>query len=217
MNRLSSFTFSDLSVHRLVTGPIQENTYLIRASSGEAVLVDPGDDAPDILELVNRTNSRVLGVLLTHAHFDHVGAVQPVRETLEIPVYLHREAWSQYSQASSAAARWNLPFVQPAPPDLELPEGAFSLGTLAFRNLFTPGHAPGHLALCSSHGFVLSGDALFHGGIGRTDLPGGDHELLLERIRTQLLTLPEDTVVFSGHGAETTIGQEKTGNPYLRA
>jgi hydroxyacylglutathione hydrolase len=217
MNRLSSFTFSDLSAHRLVTGPIQENTYLIRASSGDAVLVDPGDDASDILELVKRTDSRVLGVLLTHAHFDHVGAVQAVREALEIPVYLHREAWSQYAGAGLAAARWNLPFVQPAPPDLELPEGAFNVGTLAFTNLFTPGHAPGHVALHSSHGFVLSGDALFQGGIGRTDLPGGDHDLLLERIRTQLLTLPDDTVVLSGHGAETTIGHEKIGNPYLRA
>jgi hydroxyacylglutathione hydrolase len=216
MKRLSSFQFPDIAVHRLVTGPIQENAYLIRHSSGNAVLVDPGDDAQDLLELVRRSGSTVLAVLLTHAHFDHIGAVQAVREALEVKVYLHREAWSQYAQAGLAAQRWALPFTQPEAPDLELPEGAFSVGNLEFRNLYTPGHAPGHVALFSSAGFVVSGDALFKRGVGRTDLPGGDQDLLFERIRTQLYTLPDDAVVFSGHGEETTIGLEKTQNPFVR-
>ncbi len=216
MNRLTGFEFPDLTVHRLVTGQIQENAYLIRHRSGDAVLVDPGDDAADLLELVKGTDSNVLGILLTHAHFDHIGAVQATREALHAKVYLHRDAWDSYSRAHIGAERWNLPFTQPTTPDLELSEGEFSLGALRFRTLFTPGHAPGHLALYSSHGFVLSGDALFRGTVGRTDIPGGDAGLLLERIRTQLYTLPDETVVFPGHGAETTVAAEKRSNAHAR-
>jgi glyoxylase-like metal-dependent hydrolase (beta-lactamase superfamily II) len=215
MKRLSSFAFGDVQVHRLVTGPVQENAYLVVGSDQRAVLIDPGDDAQDLLELIRQTNARLEAILLTHAHFDHIGAVQAIREALEVLVYLHPDATSQYIQADLAAARWNLPFRQPQPADRELLPGTLGVAGLEFQVLFTPGHAPGHISLYSSAGFVLSGDALFQGSIGRTDLPGCDHELLMVSITSELLSLPPTTIVFSGHGMETTIGHEATTNPFL--
>ncbi len=209
MQRLDSFGFAALELFRLVTGPVQENCYLLRHKAGAAVLVDPGEDAADILEVVQKTNSSVKGILLTHAHFDHVGAVQATREALNVDVWLHPEARDQFMQSHLAAKRWNIPFIQPGAPDHELPAGTWQLGDLEFEVLFTPGHAPGHVSLYSkSGGFVLSGDALFKSGIGRTDLPGSDNATLISSIKTQLFTLPVETVVFSGHGEETTIAKE---------
>jgi hydroxyacylglutathione hydrolase len=209
MQRVSTIDFGKLELHRLVTGPVQENCYLIRHDSGIAVLVDPGEDAADILEMVQKTNSNVKAILLTHAHFDHVGAVQATREALKLEVWLHPEARDQFMQSHLAAARWNIPFTQPDAPDQELLAGTWKLGELEFEVLFTPGHAPGHVSLYSkAGGFVLSGDALFKAGIGRTDLPFSDHATLISSIRTQLFTLPGETVVFSGHGEETTIAKE---------
>ncbi len=209
MQRLTSFEFGKRELHRLVTGPVQENCYLLRHESGAAVLVDPGEDAADILELVKKTNSSVKAILLTHAHFDHVGAVQATREASKVDVWLHPEARGQYDQSHLAAKRWNMPFTQPEAPDHELNPGTWKLGELELEVLLTPGHAPGHVSLYSSvGGFVLSGDALFKSGIGRTDLPGSDHSTLISSIKMQLFTLPGETVVFSGHGEETTIARE---------
>jgi hydroxyacylglutathione hydrolase len=212
----AEFPFPSIVVHRIVTGQIEENAYLIRFENADAVLVDPGDDAAQILELIRRTDSKVLAILLTHAHFDHIGAVQGLREALHVKVYLHRDAWDSYARAHIAPARYNLPFTQPDPPEEPLELGQLHFGALEFTGLFTPGHAPGHVALYSPAGFVISGDALFRNTIGRTDIPGADHALLIERIKTQLYTLPDATVVFPGHGAETTIGAEKIGNPHTR-
>lgn len=216
MNQRPSFTFADITVDCLVTGPVQENTYLIRHSSGDAVLIDPGDDAGEILELVRVTNAKVLAILLTHAHFDHIGAVQATREALQAPVYLHEDAWTPYSRAHISAERFNIPFTQPATPEFKLELGALKVGALTFMALFTPGHAPGHVALYSKNGFVISGDALFKNTVGRTDIPGADHELLIRQIKSQLYTLPLGTVVLPGHGADTTIGAEVAGNPHTR-
>ena len=216
LNQRSSFTFGDITVDCLVTGPVQENTYLIRQISGDAVLVDPGDDADDILELVRVTEAKVLAILLTHAHFDHIGAVHATRAALHASVYLHEDAWTPYSRAHISAERFNIPFTQPEAPDHALELGALKFGALEFTALFTPGHAPGHVALYSPHGFVISGDALFKNTVGRTDIPGADHALLIRQIKSELYTLPPETVVLPGHGSETTIGAEMQSNPHTR-
>jgi hydroxyacylglutathione hydrolase len=211
------FSFGDIQVVQMINGQIQENAYLVRHSNKDAVLIDPGDEADAILQTVQASDVNVLAILLTHAHFDHIGAVQPLREALQAKVYLHKEAWDSYSRAHMAPARYNLPFQQPQAPDEILEPGLLKFGALEFTALFTPGHAPGHLSFYSSAGFLLSGDALFNNSIGRTDIPGASHELLLERIKTQLYTLPDETVVLSGHGRDTTIGREKAGNPFTQS
>jgi hydroxyacylglutathione hydrolase len=215
MKRHEQFEFGTVTVHRLVTGPIEENAYIVLSADARGVIVDPGDDAQNILALAQASNAVIEAILVTHAHFDHIGAVEAVRRSLKVPVYLHPDARSQWDQSGLAAARWNLPFEQPGPPDRDLETGKLKIAGLMFDVLPTPGHAQGHVSLYSSQGFVLSGDALFKGSIGRTDLPGGDHALLLSSIREHLLRLPPETVVFSGHGSETTIGAEASLNPYL--
>jgi hydroxyacylglutathione hydrolase len=209
------FAFAGSSVLRLKTGQLEENCYLIRTVSGAGVLIDPGDDAGQILGMVKASDSKPSAIVLTHAHFDHIGAVQAVREALAIPVWVHADALTQYSNVTTIGAKWGLSITQPEPPEHLLEPGKTRFGDLELDGLFTPGHAPGHLAFYSGHGYVISGDALFRGTIGRTDIPGGDHALLIERIKTQLMVLPSDTMVFPGHGTETTIGAEARSNPHL--
>jgi hydroxyacylglutathione hydrolase len=211
----TEFAFAGSSVLRLKTGQIKENCYLIRTDSGAGVLIDPGDDATQILEMVKASKSKPSAIVLTHAHFDHIGAVQAVRQALGIPVWIHAGALEQYLNIVTMSAKWGIRATQPEPPEHLLEAGKIVFGDLELEGLFTPGHAPGHLAFYSGHGYVISGDALFRGTIGRTDGPEADHDLLIKQIKSQLLTLPLETMVFPGHGNETTIGAESQGNPHL--
>lgn len=188
---------------------------LVAGADGLGFLIDPGDDAGRILQLVQETGVKVQAILLTHAHFDHIGAVQPVREALGIPVYLHPADLPLYRVGKVSASRWNLPFTQPGDPDHEITQDqVFQAGDLRLTARELPGHAPGHVVFIGD-GFVIAGDTLFQGGIGRTDLPGGNHPLLIQGIQRELLSLPDDTAVYSGHGGSTTVGRERVGNPFL--
>lgn len=208
-------------VWSLPTGPLQENAVLVAGAQGEGFLFDPGDDAARILDLVRTAGVTVRGILLTHAHFDHIGAVQPVREALRVPVHLHPADLPIYRLGAASAGRWNLPFIQPDAPDHEIAQDqTFTAGDLTLTARELPGHAPGHVVFLAGtegeDGLVVAGDTLFQGGIGRTDLPGGDHPTLISGIARELLTLPDATAVYSGHGAATTIGAERRSNPFLR-
>ncbi|WP_119674032.1 MBL fold metallo-hydrolase [Deinococcus sp. RM] len=210
------FTHGALRLWSVPTGPIQENAILIAGAGNEGFLIDPGDDAERLLTLVRGSGVTVRGILLTHAHFDHIGAVQPLREALQVPVWLHPADLPLYRAGAQSAARWNLPFIQPADPDHEITPGqTFTAGDLTLTARFLPGHAPGHVVF-TAPGLVVAGDTLFRGGIGRTDLPGGNHPQLLAGIREQLLTLPGDTTVYPGHGPRTTIATEIQTNPFLQ-
>lgn len=203
-------------VWTLPTGPLQENAVLVAGPHGEGFLFDPGDEAERVLDLVRDAGVTVRGILLTHAHFDHIGAVQPVREALGVPVFLHPADLPLYRLGAASAARWNLPFVQPEAPDHEITQGqTFTAGDLTLTARELPGHAPGHVVFVGD-GFVVAGDTLFQGGIGRTDLPGGNHPQLLAGIARELLSLPDETVVYPGHGPVTTVGAERRTNPFLR-
>ena len=210
------FTHGPLRVWSLPTGPIQENAVLIAGEQGQGFLIDPGDDAARIADLIAGSGVTVTGILLTHAHFDHIGAVQPLREALNVPVWLHPADRDLYALGAQSAARWNLPFTQPAAPDHDITDGqTFTAGDLTLTVRFLPGHAPGHVVFVAP-GVVIAGDTLFRGGIGRTDLPGGNHPQLLQGIREQLLTLPGDTTVYPGHGPRTTVATEIRTNPFLQ-
>jgi hydroxyacylglutathione hydrolase len=203
-------------------GPLQENCYLFHDDK-EAILIDPGDEAGRLLQGLKTKNLMLKAIWLTHAHFDHIGAIADLQELIgqealgDIPVYLHPNDNVLFENAHLAAQRWEIPFRQPTTKTLPLEDN----GTLEFADakvhcLFTPGHAPGHIAFyVPSENFVIAGDALFRGSIGRTDLPLGNHQQLLESIRSKLFTLPDETVVYPGHGPTTTIGFEKQTNPFL--
>lgn len=200
----------------LPTGPLQENAVLVAGEQGEGFLFDPGDEAERVLALVRDMGVTVRGILLTHAHFDHIGAVQPVREALGVPVYLHPADLPLYRMGAASAARWNLPFIQPEAPEQGITQGqTFTAGDLTLTARELPGHAPGHVVFVGD-GFVVAGDTLFQGSIGRTDLPGGNHPQLIAGIQRELLGLPDDTAVYPGHGPATTVGAERRTNPFLR-
>lgn len=211
-----------LEVVGMSVGPLQANTYLLLAA-GEAVVVDPGAEGVRIGEELARRGKRLKAIWLTHAHFDHVGGVNDLLATCDpgtgatIPVYLHPADEPLLRNAAASAARYGLLIDQPAGPTSPLQHGdELTVGGVTARALHTPGHAPGHVAFyLEEHALLLSGDALFMGSIGRTDLPFGDHRQLIDSITRELLTLPDETRVLSGHGPATTIGTERYGNPFL--
>ncbi len=211
-----------LLTHCLTVGPLQENCYLLVDTETQdterqrAVLIDPGDEAERLLAALG--GFELTAIWLTHAHFDHVGALAEVLEYLPVPIYLHPNDRPLLAQAASSAAFFGLSLRQPEVDTLPLKHGQrLSVGAYEARCLFTPGHAPGHVAFYFPEAAtLLSGDALFKGSVGRTDLPGGDAAQLLESIHRELLTLPDDTRVLPGHGPETTVGAERRTNPFLR-
>jgi hydroxyacylglutathione hydrolase len=207
-----------MEVRRFTVGPVQENTYLVRHDEADrAILVDPGDEAERLLEVINELGVELDAILLTHTHFDHVGAVAPIaRETgtevwvpeiekgvlADIMSYVPWPGFGPYES-------WDAEHTVQGGEKLDL--AGFELEVL-----FTPGHSPGHVTYSiPDEQVVLSGDVLFQGSVGRTDLPGGDWATLLESIRSLVDSLPEETTVLPGHMGVTTLGAERASNPFL--
>jgi hydroxyacylglutathione hydrolase len=202
----------------LTVGPFQENCYVIGdQETGVGAIVDPGDEAARIALAVEQTNLEIGQILVTHAHIDHVGAVAALAEEYACPVLMHAEAEPMLKQLPTQAMMMGLRFGKLPTVDRHIEdEEVLEVGSLRLESRYTPGHAPGHLAFyVESEGLVLSGDALFAGSVGRTDLFGGNADLLMRSIRERLLTLPDDTRVHPGHGPGTTIGDERAHNPFL--
>jgi hydroxyacylglutathione hydrolase len=202
--------------------PIQENTYLLINEKGEGIVIDPGCYAEDERETLGGffTQNGVQPKLLlqTHCHLDHVFGTRWVAGTYGLIPHLHPAEEEVLQGAPAFGLTWDLPFDGYQGPLAWLQGGTtLRFGEDRLEVLLVPGHSPGHLCFyCAAQGFVIGGDALFRGSIGRTDLPGGDYETLLTGIREQLLSLPDATIVYPGHGPETTIGYEKRHNPFLR-
>lgn len=202
-----------MPIHMLTVGPMQENCYLLE-EDGQCAIVDPGEEAGRIVAEVSRLGLQPLAIWLTHAHFDHLGAVARLVERLDLPVFLHVEALEGYQTAPQSAARWGIDLDPlPEPAGFLLEGQRLQLG---YEVLYLPGHAPGHLGFYrAASGDLVSGDVLFREGIGRYDLPGSNFEVLRRSLQ-QVMQLPPATRVYPGHGATTTLEHELLHNPFLR-
>ena len=201
--------------------PFQKNGFVVGCErTREAVIIDPGDEAEDLLIAVRALDVRVAFVLLTHAHVDHVTGVAAVKESLGAPVYLHRDDLFLYEMAVEQGAMFGLSVRQPPPVDAYYDGSPLEFGDYRVRVHHTPGHCPGGVCLqigpaaeTGSHLFV--GDTLFAGSIGRTDLPGGDYDTLMRSITGVLFPRGDEATVHPGHGPDTTIGRERATNPFV--
>jgi hydroxyacylglutathione hydrolase len=206
-----------LIIETLAVGPIQTNCYLVGCpKTFEGAVIDPGWDAPAILAQAEASGLTIKYVLNTHAHWDHISANADIIEETGAQLAIHPDELPLL-RARGGADMWGVP-VRPSPePDVELTSGQFiQIGHIKLEVLFTPGHTPGHVSFFEADaGVVFDGDVLFRRGIGRTDLPGGDYQTLIHSIRDVLMALPPKTVVYSGHGPATTVGEERWANPWL--
>jgi hydroxyacylglutathione hydrolase len=202
-------------VRTLTVGPLEENAYLVvDDTTRRAVLIDPGEEADRLLAAVREDRAELDAIWLTHAHMDHVGGIAGIVRETPVPVYLHPRERPIYDSAAQHAMVFGLRIDQPPPPDRELGDGdMLYVGTLKFSVIHLPGHAPGHVAI-HGNGVAFVGDCLFAGSVGRTDLPLADGAQL-ERSLDRLCTLPDETIVYPGHGPATSIGREKRTNPFL--
>ena len=211
MIHIKAFTFS----------PISENTYVLYNNEGKAIIIDPGCYFPNEQETLKNflTDNSLTPVYLlnTHCHLDHVFGNKWVHETYGLEPHLHPNEEAMLALAPVSGERWGLPFENYTGPLHFLNDGdSLFLGDTEIQVILAPGHSPGSICFyIPSQGDLMGGDVLFRGSIGRTDLPGGDSETLLHSIREKLWVLPDETIVYSGHGIKTTIGYEKRNNPFL--
>ena len=207
---------SKLEVVALPNGQFAENCYLVADSGArQAVMIDPGEEAARFLAELKHRDWILQAIWLTHAHIDHIMGVGAVQGATGAPIYLHPLDRELYDLLPQYGAWVGMELEVPPPPQFELTAGqVLRVGGLEFAVRFTPGHSPGSVSFLG-HGMIFGGDVLFNGSVGRTDLPGGDSATLMASIQSEFLSLPDSTVVHSGHGLDTTIGLERLTNPFL--
>jgi glyoxylase-like metal-dependent hydrolase (beta-lactamase superfamily II) len=205
-----------LVLEHLMVGPLQSNCFIVGDEvSGEAVIIDPGGDGDLILNTVGRKPWKVAAILNTHAHFDHIAGNAVVKKGTGAPLMAPRGDSSFMAQAHISARMYGLDVDSSPEPDRLLDDGDFiDLGDEKIKVISTPGHTPGGVTFVTSIG-IFPGDSLFAGSIGRTDLPGGDYETLINSIKSRIMSLDDDTPVYPGHGPATTVERERSYNPFL--
>ncbi|UOE54394.1 MBL fold metallo-hydrolase [Cytobacillus oceanisediminis] len=205
--------------NQIPLGPLQTNCYVLSNENKDCLIFDPGEESGKLSGIIEQKGLNPLAVILTHAHFDHIGAVDEIRDAFSIPVYIHEKeaAWLPDPALNGSHLFKIGKLIKARVADhIITGEQELSIGEFNLKILETPGHSPGSISLYFKDAdLVVAGDALFSGSIGRTDLPGGNHQQLLKSIHNKLLTLPEETEVLPGHGPVTTIGQEMDSNPFL--
>lgn len=210
-----------LHIQRFIFNPFSENTYLVYNDDKSAWLVDPGNQTPretqQLQDFITAQNLTLEKILLTHAHIDHILGLQWAYDTFNLPVHLHPLEEEILKLGKWSAQQFGFDFEDFRGETVSVEEGdELKLGEEVFKIYFTPGHSPGHIVYHNaSNKFMLSGDVLFDGSIGRTDLYKGDFNLLIKSIREKIMPHDEATIILSGHGKETTIGKEKHSNPFL--
>ena len=210
-----------LQVKSFEFNPIQENTYIIYNEFNECAIIDPGcyftEEEEELSRFIEEKKLTPILLINTHCHLDHVFGNKYVAEKYSLSLHIHPDEARVLDYAPTSALMYNLPFdsyygeIIPLKPNEEI-----SIGNHKLKILYTPGHSPASLSFYSADGFVIAGDVLFKQSIGRTDLPGGDYDTLINSIKTELFPLPDDTKVYPGHGPATTIGYEKRNNPFLQ-
>ena len=209
---------TEMRFQAFTAGSLAENGYVVWCeATGQCVVVDPGAGAPQMVVAIEAEGSEVVAILLTHAHLDHVEGLGVIREFTDAPTYLHPADGPLFEAVPAQAAMFGFTAPELAPPEQEFHDGEiFRFGESAFEIIHTPGHSPGHVILVSvDHQLALVGDLVFAGSVGRTDLPGGDSQALFDSIRRHVLTMPDETRLLTGHGPPTSVGHERTGNPFL--
>ncbi len=204
----------------LTVGLFQSNCYILSCErTNEAIVVDPGGEGERILEAINRQKLRVKAIVNTHGHIDHVSGLSVLAPALSVPVLMHKDDLPIYNNLSTQAAMFSVPAPTGVKIDQFIEAGdKIEFGDIACEVIHTPGHSPGGISILfrgESPQIILSGDTLFMGSIGRTDLFGGDYDAIMKSLRNVYLQLPDETVVYPGHGDKTTIGFEKRYNPFL--
>jgi len=205
-------------IRRIISGPLEVNCYIIGCSySHDAIIIDPGGNGAQIVETLKDLDLNPVALVNTHGHFDHIGGnAYLMSHMASLRLYLHSGDIQFFKNAGEHADYWNISFEDsPDPTDLLDGGEEIKLGQLNLKILHTPGHSPGGISIYLP-GLVFTGDALFRGSIGRTDLPGGDNALLISSIKEKLFVLPGNTIVYPGHGPETSIAREKESNPFLQ-
>ena len=205
-----------LKIETMTVGMAQSNCYIVYNET-EAIIVDPGGEQTRIEQTVERLDIKPIAILLTHTHYDHIGALEGIRDTYNVPVYVAAEENSWLMDPMKNLSGYVGESITTRPAEEELLIGdEMTIGDFTFKVLPTPGHSPGGVSFVFMDGdFVITGDALFGGSIGRTDFPGSNHEQLLTSIREQLFTLPEHYTIYPGHMGRSTIGHEKNYNPFF--
>lgn len=210
-----------ITVKKFVVNPLQENSFVLFDESGECVIVDAGfyygEEQDEITAFIDQKGLKPVRLLNTHCHFDHLFGIEFLRSTYQIPFYCHADDAFWVEKAVDQGSMFGVEVQPVASPDGFIAAGeTIRFGNSALLAIHVPGHSPGHLTFYSeADGFLIAGDVLFYGSIGRTDLPGGNYHQLISSIKNRLLVLPDATRVYCGHGPETTIGFEKRNNPFL--